>query len=42
MMSNTTGDKSTDHFRSIGLAEMALGVAEEMLEPGGSFLCKVK
>ena len=36
------GDKSTDHFRSIELCELALSVATEALENNGSFLCKVR
>jgi len=38
---STMGDKSTDHFRSIALAERALRLCHEVLRPGGHFLVKV-
>ena len=37
----TTGNKSTDVARSMALAESALYVADRLLAPGGSFVCKV-
>lgn len=37
---STMGDKSTDHFRSIALAERALALARRLLRPGGGFLVK--
>ncbi len=37
----TTGQKDTDHFRSIELAERALSIAQMVLEPGGNLLVKV-
>jgi 23S rRNA (uridine2552-2'-O)-methyltransferase len=37
----TTGDKTGDHYRQIELARRALYVAAELLEPGGTFVCKV-
>ena len=41
MAPNTTGHTMTDHIRIMGLAEMALAFAVEMLEPGGGFVAKV-
>ncbi|MDX2156831.1 MAG: RlmE family RNA methyltransferase [Hyphomicrobiaceae bacterium] len=41
MAAPTTGHKSTDHLRIMGLAEAALAFALEVLTPGGAFLCKV-
>jgi 23S rRNA (uridine2552-2'-O)-methyltransferase len=41
MAPNTTGHTATDHVRIMGLAELALQFALEMLEPGGSFVAKV-
>ena len=38
---NTTGHKKTDHLRSVGLAELAIHFACEVLSPGGVFLSKV-
>lgn len=38
---NTTGHAATDHLRIIGLAEMALDFAVQVLTPGGSFVAKV-
>ena len=35
------GHKQTDHLRIMGLVEAALDLAEEILAPGGAFLCKV-
>ena len=35
------GHKSTDHLRIMSLVEAALDLAEEILVPGGAFLCKV-
>ena len=37
----TTGHAATDHLRIVALAEAAFDVAEEILEPGGSFVAKV-
>ncbi len=37
----TIGHRETDHIRIMGLAEMALAFAQEVLLPGGTFLCKV-
>lgn len=44
MAPNTTGDAATDHFRSIDLSNLALGVAESTLSAGKisvSFACKI-
>jgi 23S rRNA (uridine2552-2'-O)-methyltransferase len=41
MAANTTGHRQTDHLKIIGLAEMAIEFAREMLKPGGFFLTKL-
>lgn len=41
MAPNTTGARDVDHLRQIALAEAALAVAEQVLTPGGAFVCKV-
>lgn len=41
MAAPTTGHKSTDHLRIVALAEAALDYAEDVLAPGGAFVCKV-
>lgn len=41
MAANTTGHKKTDHLKIIGLAEMAVAFAQDVLAPGGFFLCKL-
>ena len=41
MAPGTTGNKTVDAARSIGLCEAALNLAGELLKPGGIFLCKV-
>lgn len=41
MAPNTTGHTMTDHIRIMGLADLALHFAMEMLEPGGAFVAKV-
>jgi 23S rRNA (uridine2552-2'-O)-methyltransferase len=41
MAANTTGHKMTDHLRIIGLVEIAVAFAREVLSPGGVFLAKV-
>ncbi len=41
MAAPTMGHTNTDHLRIMGLAEMALAFALEVLTPGGAFLCKV-
>ena len=37
----TTGHKGVDAARSLGLCETALGIAQKILLPGGSFVCKI-
>ncbi len=41
MAPNTTGHTATDHLRIIGLVELALAFAEQVLAPGGAFVAKV-
>jgi len=41
MAAPTTGHPSTDHIRTVALAEAALDFAVEVLKPGGTFVCKV-
>ncbi len=41
MAPNTTGHTATDHLRIIGLAELALDFAVEILADGGAFVAKV-
>ncbi len=42
MAPKTTGNRSVDHLRSIGLAETALWFSQSLLRPGtGVFYCKV-
>ncbi len=41
MAPSTTGMKDVDAARSYELCCMALSVAERVLEPGGSFVCKI-
>jgi 23S rRNA (uridine2552-2'-O)-methyltransferase len=41
MHAPATGHKATDHIRIMGLVEAALDLAEDILAPGGTFLCKV-
>lgn len=41
MAAPTTGHKPTDHLRIVALAEAALDFAEDVLAPGGAFVCKV-
>jgi len=41
MAPNTTGHNATDHLRIMGLADLALHFAVEMLAPGGAFVAKV-
>ncbi len=41
MAANTTGHKKTDHLRIIGLAELAVEFARDVLAPGGTFVAKV-
>jgi len=41
MAANTTGHRTTDQLRIIGLVETAAAFACEVLKPGGAFLAKV-
>jgi 23S rRNA (uridine2552-2'-O)-methyltransferase len=41
MAPNTSGHAATDHIRIVTLAELALELAFEMLEPGGAFVTKL-
>jgi len=41
MAAPTVGHQQTDHLRIMGLAEAAYDFAEEVLAPGGSFVCKL-
>ncbi|RLB97618.1 MAG: RlmE family RNA methyltransferase [Deltaproteobacteria bacterium] len=41
MAPGTTGNKTVDAARSMGLCEAALNLAGAVLKPGGSFICKV-
>ncbi len=41
MAAPSTGHSKTDHLRVMGLVEVALEFAEEVLAPGGSFAVKV-
>jgi 23S rRNA (uridine2552-2'-O)-methyltransferase len=40
MAPNTTGHRTTDHLRIIGLVEQALDFAIQTLKPGGAFVTK--
>ena len=41
MAANATGHRKTDHLKIVGLVELALAFAVEVLKPGGFFLAKV-
>ena len=41
MAPNTTGHKDVDAIRSFVLCEAALGIADGVLSPGGSFVAKI-
>ena len=41
MAPNTTGHNATDHLRIMGLADLALHFALQILQPGGAFVAKV-
>jgi 23S rRNA (uridine2552-2'-O)-methyltransferase len=41
MAPGTTGHKAVDAARSAGLCEAALAIAQSVLLPGGSFVCKI-
>lgn len=40
MLANTTGNRNTDHFRSMELSSKALTFCTQHLREGGRFLCK--
>jgi 23S rRNA (uridine2552-2'-O)-methyltransferase len=40
MAANTTGHRKTDQLRMVGLIEMSVAFAAEVLKPGGTFLAK--
>ena len=42
MASNTTGHAQTDHLRIMMLCEMAYDFAVQVLNPSGTFICKVR
>jgi len=41
MAANATGHRKTDHLRIVGLADLAIDFACDVLAPGGFFLAKV-
>lgn len=41
MAAPTTGHPPTDHLRIMALLELAWDFAEDVLAPGGTFVCKV-
>jgi 23S rRNA (uridine2552-2'-O)-methyltransferase len=41
MMPNTTGARDTDHFRSLGVCELAIWLCPRWLKPGGNLVMKV-
>ena len=41
MAANTTGHRQTDHLRIVGLVELAVDFACDVLAPGGFFVAKV-
>lgn len=41
MAPNATGNREVDHLRIISLCEEALEFAQEALNPGGAFVCKI-
>ena len=41
MAPDTTGDRFTDHVRSVDLCRRALYLADSLVRPGGAFVCKV-
>ncbi|BCW89721.1 Ribosomal RNA large subunit methyltransferase E [Alphaproteobacteria bacterium SO-S41] len=42
MAAPATGHRATDHMKIMALCETALMFAEEVLKPGGAFVCKVQ
>lgn len=41
MAANTTGHRPTDHLRIVGLVELAIDFARQVLAPDGAFVAKV-
>lgn len=41
MAANTTGHRATDHLRIVGLVELAIDFARQVLAPDGAFIAKV-
>jgi 23S rRNA (uridine2552-2'-O)-methyltransferase len=41
MAANASGHRPTDHLKIMALAEAAAEMAQDVLKPGGAFLCKV-
>ena len=41
MAAHATGHRQTDHIKIMGLCEVALDFARQILKPGGTFVCKV-
>jgi 23S rRNA (uridine2552-2'-O)-methyltransferase len=41
MAANTVGHPQTDHLRTMGLVELGLEFAKEVLRPGGAYVAKV-
>lgn len=41
MAANTVGHPQTDHLRTMGLVELGLEFAKEVLKPGGTYVAKV-
>lgn len=42
MAAPATGHRDTDHMKIMALCELALDFAQDVLRPGGSFICKVQ
>jgi len=41
MAANTVGHPQTDHLRTMGLVELGLAFAKDVLKPGGAYVAKV-
>jgi 23S rRNA (uridine2552-2'-O)-methyltransferase len=41
MAANTVGHPQTDHLRTMGLVELGLEFAKDVLKPGGAYVAKV-
>jgi len=42
MAAPATGHRDTDHMKIMALCELALDFAQDVLKPGGAFVCKVQ